>query len=153
MGILLWYGTHKGCPYAEMREYDMTKPINLDDLKWLHDYARIAKPGSRDWLAFATTMMDNFPALYETAKQMNAEMVRVKATSAASAWGLLADLLAAIDLHVDGHDGLIAEEDIAPCVEAAQSALEQAGYGADDLQARRQRMLEDLQEHQQRIGL
>ncbi|MFA7238707.1 MAG: hypothetical protein WC091_01235 [Sulfuricellaceae bacterium] len=131
----------------------MTKQVNLDDLKRLHGRARIAKAGARDWLEFATTMMDSFPALYETAKQLNAEMERAKATSAASAWGLLADLLAAINLHINVHDGLIAGEDIEAYVEAAASALGQAGYGAEDLLARRQRMLEDLQSHRERMGL
>lgn len=121
----------------------MTKPINLDDLKRLHDSARIAKPGSRDWLAFATTMMDNFPALYETAKQLNAEMVRAKATSAASAWDVLADLVASIDLFTDCMDGQIDSADLAPWIETAQAALKNAGYGIDDFLLRRQRISQE----------
>lgn len=55
----------------------MAKITNFYELKRLHDLARVAKVGSRDWIEFATTMMDSFPALYETAKGMNAEFARL----------------------------------------------------------------------------
>jgi hypothetical protein len=56
----------------------MAKTIHYDDLKRLHDWARIAKVGSREWIEFATTMMDSFPALYDNAKGVNAELARLR---------------------------------------------------------------------------
>jgi hypothetical protein len=56
----------------------MKQKINFDDLKRLHDGARIAKVGSREWIEFATTMLDEFPAIYDKAKSMNATFNRMR---------------------------------------------------------------------------
>lgn len=56
----------------------MAKITNLDKLKRIHDRARIAKVGSKEWIEFATTMIDSFPALYETARAMNTRMDRLQ---------------------------------------------------------------------------
>lgn len=56
----------------------MPSTVDFDELKRLHDRARIAPPGSKDWLKFATTMMESFPALYETARAMNARMAELQ---------------------------------------------------------------------------
>lgn len=56
----------------------MKNKINFDDLKRLHDDARIAKVGSREWIGFATTMLDNFPEIYAKAKSMNAKFNRMR---------------------------------------------------------------------------
>lgn len=56
----------------------MAKTTNFDELKRLHDWARIAKVGSREWIEFATTMMDTFPAIYETAKATNATIAELR---------------------------------------------------------------------------
>lgn len=56
----------------------MAKITNFDTLRRLHDWARVAKVGSREWIEFATTMMDSFPELYDTAKGMNAEFSRMR---------------------------------------------------------------------------
>lgn len=52
----------------------MAKITNFDELKRLHDWARIAKVGSKEWIDFATTMIDSFPALYEKAKAINKKL-------------------------------------------------------------------------------
>ena len=56
----------------------MAKITNFDELKKLHDEARIAKVGSREWLEFASAMIDSFPAIYDTAKSMNAEFKNLR---------------------------------------------------------------------------
>lgn len=70
----------------------MSLPVNFDELKQLHDWARIAKPGSKDWLAFATTMLDAFPALYAAAKAMNARIAELQELHH-SQWTATADKL------------------------------------------------------------
>ena len=70
----------------------MSKTVNFDELKQLHDRARIANPGSKDWLAFATTLLDAFPALYATAKAMNARMAELQELHN-SRWTATADKL------------------------------------------------------------
>ena len=56
----------------------MKQKINFDDLKRLHDSARIAKVGSREWIEFATTVINEFPAIYSTAKELNNEYYRLR---------------------------------------------------------------------------
>ena len=56
----------------------MKNKISFSDLKRLHDSARIAKVGSKEWIEFATTMLDNFPAIYEKAKSMDANFYRLR---------------------------------------------------------------------------
>lgn len=56
----------------------MAKITNFDELKRLHDWARVKKVGSREWIEFATTMMDTFPAIYETAKATNATIAELR---------------------------------------------------------------------------
>lgn len=56
----------------------MAKVTNLDDLKRMHDWARIAKVGSKEWIDFATTMIDSFPALYATAQTMNKRLAEMQ---------------------------------------------------------------------------
>lgn len=56
----------------------MAKITNMDELKRMHEFARIAKVGSREWIEFATTMIDSFPAIYETAKAMNRRMAEMQ---------------------------------------------------------------------------
>lgn len=51
---------------------------NFDELKRMHNLARISKAGSRDWIEFAVTMLDSFPAIYEIAKNTNAEMAQLR---------------------------------------------------------------------------
>ena len=46
---------------------------NFDTLNALRTEAARTGHGSKSWIEFATTMFDSFPALYETAKRMNAE--------------------------------------------------------------------------------
>lgn len=57
----------------------MAVVTNFDELKRMHDMARIAKVGSKEWIDFAVTMIDSFPAIYEVAKKTNAEIVRLSA--------------------------------------------------------------------------
>lgn len=64
----------------------MAKVTNLDELKRQHEWARIAKVGSRDWIEFSSTMIDSFPALYETAKRMNAEFEQLRQDKARLDW-------------------------------------------------------------------
>ncbi len=54
------------------------KNVNFDELKRKHDWARIAKVGSKEWIDFATTMLDAFPAIYDTAKRMNKRMAEMQ---------------------------------------------------------------------------
>lgn len=49
----------------------MAVVTNFDELKRLHQEAVIGGAKSRAWIQFAITMMDSFPKLYETAKEMN----------------------------------------------------------------------------------
>jgi hypothetical protein len=56
----------------------MKQKINFDDLKRLHDGARIAKVGSREWIEFATTVLNEFPTIYSTAKGMNEEFHKLR---------------------------------------------------------------------------
>lgn len=44
---------------------------NMDDLNRLHKKALVGRAGSRAWIEFATTMVDSFPALYQTAQRVN----------------------------------------------------------------------------------
>ena len=60
----------------------MAKVTNLDDLKRMHDLARIAKPGSKEWIDFAATMIDSFPSLYKTAMAMNERMAKLEGAMA-----------------------------------------------------------------------
>lgn len=55
----------------------MAKITNLDEIKRMHEWARVAKVGSKEWIEFASTMIDSFPALYETAKAMNKRMAEM----------------------------------------------------------------------------
>lgn len=64
----------------------MAKITNFDTLKRLHDWARVAKVGSREWIEFATTMMDSFPELYVTAKGMNAELESLRRDAERYRW-------------------------------------------------------------------
>lgn len=50
---------------------------NLDDLRRLHDEARRYGPGSRQWIVFATAMLDSFPHLYDLAKRMNEDTSKI----------------------------------------------------------------------------
>ena len=77
----------------------MPTVINFDELKRLHDEARRCGPNSGAWLKFAITMMDSFPALYQTAQGMNVRMSNLE--------GALRDLVAQIELHTDCMDGRI----------------------------------------------
>lgn len=52
----------------------MAKIINFDELKRLHAWALAGGTGSKAWIEFVTTMVDSFPALYDTASAMNAEI-------------------------------------------------------------------------------
>ena len=52
--------------------------IGFYDMKILHENARITKAGSKDWILFATTMMDEFPRLFDTAKNMDSTFHRLK---------------------------------------------------------------------------
>ena len=56
----------------------MATRTNFDELKRLHEWARAGGPGGKAWIEFATAMFDSFPALYETAKAMNADSKRLR---------------------------------------------------------------------------
>ena len=56
----------------------MAKITNWDDLRRMHDFARIAKPGSKVWIEFADTMIDSFPAMYDMAKAMNQKIIELQ---------------------------------------------------------------------------
>lgn len=49
----------------------MAKITDFDELKKRYERAKLAKVGDKDWIDFATTMLDSFPAIYDTAKKMN----------------------------------------------------------------------------------
>lgn len=49
----------------------MAKVTNFDDLMRLCTEARSRGHGSKAWIEFATVMMDSFPEIYETAKNIN----------------------------------------------------------------------------------
>lgn len=49
------------------------KGPNLDDLRRLREEALSRGAGSGAWIKAATALMDAFPAIYETAKTMNAK--------------------------------------------------------------------------------
>ena len=49
----------------------MAKITNLDELMRLHQEVLRFGLSSKQFLTFSTTMLDSFPALYETAKRMN----------------------------------------------------------------------------------
>lgn len=51
---------------------------NFNILKSLHTEAMSRGTGSKQWIEFASVMADSFPALYETAKQMNERLATVK---------------------------------------------------------------------------
>ena len=86
--------------------------INFDALKAQHDEAKRLGPKSGAWLRFAITMMDSFPALYQTAKGMNARMSSLEAA--------LRDLLAQIELHTNCMDGRIDRETLDQQIEVAE---------------------------------
>ena len=44
---------------------------DFDHLRKLHSEARRKGTASKAWIEFATTMMDSFLSLYQTAKSMN----------------------------------------------------------------------------------
>lgn len=56
----------------------MAKVTNFDELKRIHNAARISKVGSKAWIEFAVTMLDSFPAIYEVAKNTNAEIAQLR---------------------------------------------------------------------------
>lgn len=49
----------------------MAKVTNFDELMRLCTEARSCGHGSKAWIEFATVMMDSFPEIYETAKNIN----------------------------------------------------------------------------------
>lgn len=49
---------------------------NFNRLRSLHDAARARGPNSREWIEFAVTMMDSFPALYDVAEAMNEDQAK-----------------------------------------------------------------------------
>jgi len=49
---------------------------NFNRLRSLHDAARLRGPNSREWIEFAVTMMDSFPALYDVAEAMNQDQAK-----------------------------------------------------------------------------
>ena len=51
---------------------------NFDELKRLHNEARVRGASSKAWIEFASVMFDSFPALYDTAKAMNARFSEVR---------------------------------------------------------------------------
>lgn len=50
---------------------------NFDNLKALRTEALRCGAGSKAWIDFANTVIDSFPQIYDTAKQMNAEALRL----------------------------------------------------------------------------
>lgn len=52
----------------------MSKVTNFNELNRMHAKAMVGGPNSRDWIEFSLTMMDSFPALFETAQAMNAKL-------------------------------------------------------------------------------
>lgn len=51
-----------------------TKAPNFDDLKRLRDDALMHGRGSKAYFVFCEAVFDGFPALYQLAKQMNADV-------------------------------------------------------------------------------
>ena len=60
----------------------MTQP-NFDDLNRLRSAALAHGAGSRQWIEFAQAMLDGFPAIYQKAKTMNAQMALLQVENAA----------------------------------------------------------------------
>ena len=56
----------------------MAVTTNFDDLKRMHSEARRKGPMTRPWIDFATTMMDSFLSLYDTAKKMNENAAKLR---------------------------------------------------------------------------
>lgn len=52
----------------------MMKKTNFDDLKKLHENAKVSGRGSKAYFAFCDAFFDGFPNIYETAKSMNAQL-------------------------------------------------------------------------------
>lgn len=51
---------------------------NLDELRRLRETALVKGAGSKAWIDFASTMLDSFPHLYETAQRMNGDAERMR---------------------------------------------------------------------------
>lgn len=49
----------------------MALVTNFDELNRMHKAAVVGGAKSKDWINFAITMMDSFPAIYAKAKQVN----------------------------------------------------------------------------------
>lgn len=49
----------------------MAHVTNFDELKRMHQAAVVGGAKSKDWIQFAITMMDSFPAIYAKAKKIN----------------------------------------------------------------------------------
>lgn len=101
---------------------------NFDTLNALRTEAARTGHGSKSWIEFATTMFDSFPALYETAKRMNAELAErhTKGNRELFLEEALRNLIAQIELHTDCMDGMIDSEALVDWVEEAERVL---GYG------------------------
>lgn len=50
---------------------------NFDELKRLHDHARVATVGSKEWIEFATTMLDSWPGIYQKGRELNKDFARL----------------------------------------------------------------------------
>lgn len=51
---------------------------NFSHLQSMHEAARLKGANSREWIEFAVTMMDSFPALYNVAEAMNDELAKMR---------------------------------------------------------------------------
>lgn len=99
---------------------------NFDNLKALRAEALRCGAGSKAWIDFANTVIDSFPQIYDTAKQMNAEALRLHYadTAALNLDAALRDLVAQIDLYTDCMDGRIDREQLDAYVERAETLLD-----------------------------
>ena len=79
----------------------MAVVTNFDELKRLHMWARTKGTGSKEWIEFATTMVDSFPALYDTAKAMNGETARLR-KGLEAADQLMSESTGVTGLHLNG---------------------------------------------------
>ena len=98
---------------------------NFDRLNALRTEAARCGVGSKAWIEFATVMFDSFPALYQTAKHMNAESAKPHGTREQHLEHALRELVATIDLATGCMDGSIQSSMLDLYIENAEALLEE----------------------------
>ena len=88
---------------------------NFNDLSYRHRCALVGGAKSGAWIEFAVTMMDSFPALYQTAQGMNDRMASLEKA--------LRDFVAQVELHTDCMDGRIDRAMLDEQMDAAETLV------------------------------